>query len=80
MDSISLTHAPSVESVEREGMPVLGRQNLKQLCESAEAVAQHVIPAGSSNTSPSFAPEDFLDFLEAKVEKVRSETYGAQKP
>ena len=34
----------------------------------------------SSDSSPSFTPEDFLDFLEAKVEKVRSETSGAQHP
>ena len=34
----------------------------------------------SSDSSPSFTPEDFLDFLEAKVEKVHSETSGAQHP
>ena len=34
----------------------------------------------SSDFSPSFTPEDFLDFLEAKVEKVRLETSGGQQP
>ena len=34
----------------------------------------------SSDSSPSFAPEDSLDFLEAKVEKFLSETSGAQHP